>query len=120
VIAWGVRSHPRAERVHHAIVPQTATIGYIRNSVILRQVLDSYIPMKHFLLTFLIALTATVSSNAQTLQVYPMYVGGTATFEIQNGSPGAAAIICYSMSGIGPYSLSNGITLDPLGNGTLG
>jgi hypothetical protein len=76
--------------------------------------------MKHLLLTFLIALTATVSSNAQTLQVYPMYVGGTATFEIQNGSPGAAAIICYSMSGIGPYSLSNGITLDPLGNGTLG
>ena len=44
MIAWGVRSHPRAERVRQAIVAQTATIGYISNSVILRQVLDSYIP----------------------------------------------------------------------------
>ena len=74
------------------------------------------------------------SANAQTLQIDPMYVGGTATFEVQNGSPNAAAVICYSMNGIGPFTLSNGITLDlslpiknlspfalnSLGNGTLG
>jgi len=34
--AWGVRSHPRAERVRQVIVAQTATIGYISNIVILR------------------------------------------------------------------------------------
>ena len=90
--------------------------------------------MKYFLLTFLIALTATVASNAQTLQIDPMYIGGTATFEVQGGSPNAAAVICYSMNGVGPFTLSNGITLDlslpiknlspfalnSLGNGTLG
>jgi len=90
--------------------------------------------MKHSLLSLLLALAATVSSNAQTLQVDPIYIGGTATFEVHNGSPGATAIICYSRNGIGPYSLSNGITLDlslpigrlnpfaldSLGNGTLG
>jgi hypothetical protein len=90
--------------------------------------------MKHFLLTVLIAITATVSSNAQTLQIDPIYIGGTATFEVQNGSPGAPVIICYSMNGSGPFSLSNGITfdlsmpiknlnpfnLDSLGNGALG
>ena len=90
--------------------------------------------MKHFLLTFLIALTASVSSNAQTLQIHPIYVGGTATFEVQNGAADALAIICYSLNGSGPYSLANGITLDlsvpikslppfvldSLGNGTLG
>jgi hypothetical protein len=90
--------------------------------------------MKYFLLTFLIALTATVSSNAQTLQIDPIYIGGTAAFEVQGGSPDAPVIICYSMNGSGPFSLSNGITfdlsmpiknlnpfnLDSLGNGTLG
>ncbi len=90
--------------------------------------------MKYVLLTFLIALTATVSSNAQTLQIDPMYVGGTATFEVQNGAADALAIICYSLSGSGPYTFANGITLDlslpinrlpplvldSLGNGTLG
>jgi sulfatase modifying factor 1 len=90
--------------------------------------------MKHFLLTFLIALTATVASSAQTLQIDPMYIGGAATFEVQGGSPNAAAVICYSMNGVGPFTLSNGITLDlslpiknlspfalnSLGNGTLG
>jgi hypothetical protein len=90
--------------------------------------------MKYFLLTFLIALTASVASSAQTLQIDPMYIGGTATFEVQNGSPNAAAVICYSMNGVGPFTLSNGITLDlslpiknlspfalnSLGNGTLG
>ncbi|MDA9860540.1 Ig-like domain-containing protein [Planctomycetota bacterium] len=90
--------------------------------------------MKHFLLTFFIALAATVSSNAQTLQVDPIYIGEIATFEVQNGSPNSPTIICYSMNGSGPFSLSNGITLDlsmpirnlnpfnldSLGNGTLG
>jgi len=63
-----------------------------------------------------------------------MHVGGTATFEIQSGTADAVVIICYSLNGTGPYSLSNGITLnlslpintlspfvlDALGNGTLG
>ncbi|MCX8266127.1 MAG: hypothetical protein OTI37_00785, partial [Planctomycetota bacterium] len=89
--------------------------------------------MKHLLLTFLIALAATVSSNAQTLQVDPIHVGGTAYFEVQNGAADALAIICYSLNGSGPYTLANGITLDlsapikslppvvldSLGNGTL-
>ena len=74
------------------------------------------------------------SANAQTLQIDPIYVGGTATFEVQNGSPNIPAIICYSMGGSGPVSLGNGITLDlsmpvrslnpfildAFGNGTLG
>jgi sulfatase modifying factor 1 len=90
--------------------------------------------MKHFLLTFLIALTATVSSSAQTLQIDPMYIGGTATFEVQNGTPNKIAVICYSLNGSGPFTSSNGITLDlslpinnlnpfaldAMGNGTLG
>jgi sulfatase modifying factor 1 len=94
----------------------------------------SYIPMKHFLLTFLIALTASVASSAQTLQIDPMYIGGTATFEVQNGTPNKIAVICYSLNGSGPFTSSNGITLDlslpinnlnpfaldAMGNGTLG
>jgi N6-adenosine-specific RNA methylase IME4 len=90
--------------------------------------------MKHFLLTLLIALTATVSSSAQTLQVDPIYIGGSATFEVQNGTPNKTAVICYSLNGSGPFTSGNGITLDlslpinnlnpfaldALGNGTLG
>jgi hypothetical protein len=68
--------------------------------------------MKYFLLTFLIALTATVSSNAQTLQVNPIYIGGTAYFEVHNATPDAIAIVCYSTSGTGPFTLANGLTFD--------
>jgi hypothetical protein len=53
---------------------------------------------------------------------------------VQNGSPGAFAVICYSRHGSGPFSVGNGITLDlsmpignigpfsldSMGNGTLG
>ena len=74
------------------------------------------------------------SASAQTLQVDPIYIGGTATFEVQNGSPDAFALICYSRNGSGPSNLGNGITLDlsmpigtlgpfsldSMGNGTLG
>ncbi|MDG1405484.1 MAG: RCC1 domain-containing protein, partial [Planctomycetota bacterium] len=70
----------------------------------------------------------------QTLQVDPIYIDGAAVFEVQGGSPGATAIICYSMNGMGPFTLGNGITLDlsmpinnlrpfilnSLGNGALG
>jgi formylglycine-generating enzyme required for sulfatase activity len=90
--------------------------------------------MKHFLLTLLIAIAASSFSNAQTLQIDPLYIGGTATFEVQNGTPNTTAVICYSLNGSGPFTLSNGITLDlslPInsltpfgldaqGNGTLG
>ena len=90
--------------------------------------------MKHLLLAILIAITATASSSAQTLQIDPMYIGGTATFEVQNGTPNKTAVICYSLNGSGPFTSSHGITLDlslpinrlnplaldALGNGTLG
>jgi alpha-tubulin suppressor-like RCC1 family protein len=69
--------------------------------------------MKHFLLTFLIALTATVSSNAQTLQVDPILQRGEATFEIQNGTPGAKSILMISTQGPGPISLPQlGVVID--------
>ena len=91
-------------------------------------------PMKRLLLAFLIVLAATASSQAQTLQIDPMYAGGSATFEVQNGSPGAFAVICYSINGAGPSNLGNGIildlsmpirnlspfALDAMGNGSLG
>lgn len=47
--------------------------------------------MKTLYLSIAIALTAAVSSNAQTLQVDPIYVGGAAAFEVQNATPGAIA-----------------------------
>ncbi len=68
--------------------------------------------MKYFLLTFLIALTASVSSSAQTLQIDPIYIGGTAAFEVQGGTPGGVAIVCYSLNGTGPFTLANGLSLD--------
>ena len=63
-----------------------------------------------------------------------MYIGGIATFEVQDGLPGATVIIGYSLHGSGPVTLPLGITLnlsapvkelggfnlDALGNGTLG
>ncbi len=90
--------------------------------------------MKHLLLTSFLFLSAVASTEAQTLQIDPIYIGGTATFEVQNGSPAATAIICYSMNGSGPVLLGNGIALDlstpiknlspfildAFGNGTLG
>jgi hypothetical protein len=90
--------------------------------------------MKQTVLSLLIAVAAIASAPAQTLQIDPIYIGGTAAFEVQGGSPNVPAIICYSMNGMGPFTLSNGITfdlsmpiknlnpfnLDSLGNGTLG
>ncbi|MDP6963080.1 MAG: SUMF1/EgtB/PvdO family nonheme iron enzyme [Planctomycetota bacterium] len=90
--------------------------------------------MKNLLLTIVIAFTAISTTQAQTLQIDPLYVGGTAYFEVQNGAPDATAIICYSINGSGPFSFNNGITLDlsmpikslnpfildSLGNGNLG
>jgi formylglycine-generating enzyme required for sulfatase activity len=68
--------------------------------------------MKHFLLTLLLALAASSFSNAQTLQVDPIYIGGTAAFEVQGGTPGGVAIVCYSINGTGPFTLANGLSLD--------
>ena len=69
--------------------------------------------MKYVLLTFLIALTATVSSNAQTLQVDPILERGYATFEIQNGTPGAKSMLLISTQGPGPISLPQlGVDID--------
>jgi hypothetical protein len=68
--------------------------------------------MQYSLLAFLLALAATVSSNAQTLQVDPISVGGDATFNISNGSPLAVTVVCYSLVGSGPYTLANGLIFD--------
>jgi sulfatase modifying factor 1 len=69
--------------------------------------------MKYFLFTFLIALTATVSSSAQTLQVDPILESGSATFEIQNGTPGAKSMLLISTQGPGPISLLRlGVDID--------
>jgi sulfatase modifying factor 1 len=54
--------------------------------------------MKHFLLTFLIALTATASSSAQTLQIDPMYIGGTTT-DVGN----------YAANGYGLYDMAGNV-----------
>ena len=86
------------------------------------------------LAAFILSSVFAGSASAQTLQVDPIYIGGTATFEVQNGSPDAFALICYSRNGSGPSNLGNGITLDlsmpigtlgpfsldSMGNGTLG
>ena len=90
--------------------------------------------MKNLITTFLFAATTFTAAHGQTLHIAPMYAGGTATFEVQNGSPGTTAIIGYSLHGSGPFTLANGLTLnlsapfnrlspfslDALGNGTLG
>ena len=68
--------------------------------------------MKHLLLTLVIALTANTFSNAQTLQIDPIYIGGTAYFEVHNATPDAIAIVCYSTTGTGPFTLANGLTFD--------
>ncbi|HIA38378.1 MAG TPA: hypothetical protein EYN86_02545 [Planctomycetes bacterium] len=90
--------------------------------------------MQRLALTLLLLCAATSAAKAQTLQVDPIYVGGSATFTIQNGSPAATAILAYSLSGSGPYTHGSGlvldlsmpiqpmnpITLDSVGGGTLG
>ena len=68
--------------------------------------------MKQTILGILIAVAGITSAQAQTLRVDPIYVGGTAYFEVHNGTPAATAIICYSRSGSGPFTLSNGLVLD--------
>ena len=90
--------------------------------------------MKNLIATFLFAATTFAGAHGQTLHIAPMYVGGIATFEVQDGLPGATVIIGYSLHGSGPVTLPPGITLnlsapvkelggfnlDALGNGTLG
>jgi formylglycine-generating enzyme required for sulfatase activity len=54
--------------------------------------------MKHILLTLLIAITATASSSAQTLQIDPMYIGGTTT-DVGN----------YAANGYGLYDMAGNV-----------
>jgi N6-adenosine-specific RNA methylase IME4 len=68
--------------------------------------------MKQIVLSALIAVTAITSAQAQILQIDPIYVGGDATFNVNNGSPFGISVICYSTAGPGPFTLSNGLTLD--------
>jgi N6-adenosine-specific RNA methylase IME4 len=68
--------------------------------------------MKHIILSALIAVTAITSTQAQILQIDPIYVGGDATFNVNNGSPFGISVICYSTAGPGPFTLSNGLTFD--------
>jgi len=90
--------------------------------------------MQKYFLSPLLAFALSPALFAQTLQIDPVYIGGTITFEVQNGSPDAWAGICYSRNGSGPTNLGNGITLnlsmpiktlgpftlDSAGNGALG
>ena len=68
--------------------------------------------MKQIILSALIAITVVASAQAQILQIDPIYVGGDATFNVNNGSPFGISVICYSTAGPGPFTLSNGLTLD--------
>ncbi len=42
-------------------------------------------PMKNLIATFLFAATTFAGAHGQTLHIAPMYVGGIATFEVQDG-----------------------------------
>tara|TARA_X000001036_G_C20256602_1_gene634383 strand:+ start:335 stop:478 length:144 start_codon:yes stop_codon:yes gene_type:complete len=41
--------------------------------------------MKNLIATFLFAATTFAGAHGQTLHIAPMYVGGIATFEVQDG-----------------------------------
>jgi hypothetical protein len=58
--------------------------------------------MKQIILSALIAVTAITSTQAQILQIDPIYAGGDATFNVNNGSPFGISVICYSTAGLGP------------------
>ena len=68
--------------------------------------------MKHLLFSFLTFFFATVYAEAQTLQVDPILERGQATFEIQNGTPGAHSILMISTQGSGPFSTQLGVVID--------
>nr|MBC8371689.1 SUMF1/EgtB/PvdO family nonheme iron enzyme [Planctomycetota bacterium] len=68
--------------------------------------------MKNIILSLVFALAATTATQAQTLQIDPIYEGGIASFEIIGGTPNATAVICYSLAGSGPLVLGNGLTFD--------
>ncbi|MBC8368904.1 MAG: hypothetical protein H8E25_02805, partial [Planctomycetes bacterium] len=67
--------------------------------------------MKKVVLSIVVAVISITAVTAQTLYVEPMYVGGDAVFEVSGGTPGAAVIICASVGGMGPTTLSSGVTL---------
>jgi hypothetical protein len=64
------------------------------------------------LAAFILSSVFAGSAGAQTLQVDPIYIGGTAYFEVHNATPDAIAIVCYSTTGTGPFTLANGLTFD--------
>ena len=69
--------------------------------------------MKNFLLTFSLAAIAAPAISAQILQVDPILERGYATFEIQNGTPGAKSMLLISTQGPGPISLPQlGVDID--------
>nr|MBC8371366.1 tandem-95 repeat protein [Planctomycetota bacterium] len=68
--------------------------------------------MKRFALTLLFAMLSSIATNAQTLQIDPIYIGGQASFEVIGGTSNGMAVVCYSANGSGPFTLSNGLTLD--------
>ena len=69
--------------------------------------------MKQTILSILLAVAAITSAQAQTLQVDPILERGSATFEIQNGTPGAKSMLLVSTQGPGPISLPQlGVDID--------
>jgi formylglycine-generating enzyme required for sulfatase activity len=69
--------------------------------------------MKQTTLSILLAVAAITSAQAQTLQVDPILERGSATFEIQNGTPGAKSMLLISTQGPGPISLPQlGVDID--------
>jgi formylglycine-generating enzyme required for sulfatase activity len=68
--------------------------------------------MKQTILSIFLTVAAITSAQAQTLQVDPILERGSATFEIQNGTPGAKSILMVSTQGPGPISTNMGVDLD--------
>ena len=68
--------------------------------------------MKQTILSILIAGAVITSTQAQVLQVDPILQRGEATFEIQNGTPGAHSMLMISTQGPGPFSTQMGVVID--------
>jgi hypothetical protein len=61
-------------------------------------------PMKQTILSILLAVAAITSAQAQTLQVDPILERGSATFEIQNGTPALSRCYWYRRKAPAPLA----------------
>jgi formylglycine-generating enzyme required for sulfatase activity len=90
--------------------------------------------MNKYFLLLILAMLFPSQAYSQTLHIAPIYEGGIASFEVDNGTPGSLAIVCYSVAGSGPFTVANGLifnlsspinplqplVLDGQGSGVLG